>query len=49
METLKYNLVNNWNVIRLIRLALSIIIIVQAVQIHDVLFGLFVTFFLTLS
>lgn len=41
METLKYNLVNNWNVIRLIRLALSIIIIVQAVQIHDVLFGLF--------
>ncbi|MBK9792076.1 MAG: hypothetical protein IPP60_02985 [Sphingobacteriales bacterium] len=46
METLKYNLVNNWNVIRLIRLALSIIIIVQAVQIHDVLFGLFGTFFL---
>lgn len=46
METLKYNLVNNWNVIRLIRLALSIIIIVQAVQIHDVLFGLFGSFFL---
>lgn len=46
METLKYNLVNNWNVIRLIRLALSIIIIVQAVQVHDVLFGLLGTFFL---
>lgn len=46
METFKYNLVNNWNVVRLIRLALSLIIIVQAIQIHDVLFGVFGSFFL---
>lgn len=46
METFKYNLVNNWNAIRLIRLALSVIIIVQAVQIHDALFGFLGAFFM---
>lgn len=46
METLKYNLLHNWNVIRIIRLVLSIIIIVQAIQIHDFLFGGLGLFFL---
>lgn len=46
METLKYNLLNNWNVIRTVRLALSLIIIVQAVLMKDVLFGIFGSFFL---
>ncbi len=46
METLKYNLINNWNIIRLIRLGLSIIILVQAIHIHDVLFGIFGGFFM---
>ena len=45
-STFIYNLTNNWNLIRLIRLALSIIIIVQAVQLRDMLFGAFGTFFL---
>jgi len=46
LETFKYNLTNNWNPIRIIRLVLSIIIIVQAVQIQDALFGFMGTFFL---
>lgn len=46
LETFKYNLLNNWHAIRIIRLALSVIIIVQAVQIHDALFGFMGTFFL---
>ncbi len=46
LTTFKYNLTNNWNVIRLIRLALSVIILVQAVQMHDMLFGVFGSFFL---
>lgn len=45
METFKYNLLHNWNVIRIIRLVLSIVIIVQAVQIHDALFGVLGFFF----
>ncbi|MEN9449219.1 MAG: hypothetical protein RJA25_2509 [Bacteroidota bacterium] len=46
IETFKYNLVNNWNIIRMIRLALSVIIIVQSLQIHDALFGALGVFFL---
>lgn len=46
MDTFKYNLINNWNVVRLIRLGLSIIIIVQAFQIRDALFGGLGAFFL---
>ncbi len=45
-ETIKYNLLNNWNIVRAIRLAISIFIVVQAIQLHDVLFGLFGCFFL---
>jgi hypothetical protein len=45
-ETIKYNLFNNWNIVRGIRLAISIFIIVQAIQLHDMLFGLFGCFFL---
>lgn len=46
LQTIKYNLFHNWNAIRIIRLVLSVIIIIQAVQIHDVLFGLLGVFFL---
>lgn len=45
-STFKYNLLNNWNAIRVIRLGLSIIIIVQAIQIQDALFGFLGTFFM---
>ncbi|HNE51324.1 MAG TPA: hypothetical protein PKM51_08910 [Chitinophagales bacterium] len=46
LETFKYNLLNNWNAVRIIRLVLSIIIIVQSVQIHDALFGGLGAFFM---
>lgn len=46
ITTFKYKLMNNWNVIRFIRLALSIIIIAQAFQTQDMLFGIFGSFFL---
>jgi hypothetical protein len=45
-STFKYNLLNNWNIIRFIRLGLSIIIILQAIQVHDALFGFLGTFFM---
>lgn len=45
-ETFKYNLFNNWNVVRIIRLALSVIIIVQSMQMHDILFGVLGSFFM---
>ena len=45
-STFKYNLLNNWNIIRFIRLGLSIIIIIQAIQMHDALFGFLGSFFL---
>lgn len=45
-DTLKYNLANNWNIVRWIRLATSIFIVVQAIQMHDVLFGFLGCFFL---
>lgn len=45
-STFKYNLLNNWNIIRFIRLGLSIIIILQAIQVHDALFGFLGSFFL---
>ena len=44
--TFKYNLLNNWNVIRVIRLVLSVIIMAQAIQIHDALFGFLGCFFM---
>lgn len=46
LQTFKYKLLNNWNVIRIVRLILSIIIIVQSLQMHDMLFGLLGVFFL---
>ena len=45
-NTIKENLFNNWNWIRSIRLGISIVIIVQAIQMHDMLFGLFGGFFM---
>lgn len=46
LETFKYNLFHNWTIIRIIRLILSVIIIVQAIQLHDALFGVLGFFFL---
>lgn len=46
LQTFKYNLFHNWTIIRIIRLTLSVIIIVQAIQLHDALFGVFGFFFL---
>jgi len=45
-SSFKYNLLKNWNIIRGIRLAISIFIVVQAIQLHDVLFGFLGCFFL---
>jgi hypothetical protein len=45
-DTLKYNLLHNWNIIRIIRLAISIFIVVQSFLLHDVFFGFFGFFFL---
>lgn len=45
-NTFKYNLLNNWSIVRLIRLALSLIILIQAIEIKDGLFGLLGFFFL---
>jgi len=46
LETFKFNLLNNWTIMRWIRFALSIIILVQAIQLHDALFGVLGLFFL---
>lgn len=45
-STIKYNLFNNWNIIRTIRLAISIFIVVQSFLLHDIFFGFFGFFFL---
>ena len=45
-NTFKYNLLNNWNFIRWFRLAISVFIIIQSIQLHDIFFGLFGCFFL---
>lgn len=46
LDTIKYNLLHNWNIVRFIRLLISIFIVVQAIQLHDILFGFFGCFFL---
>ncbi len=46
METLKMTLLTNWNFMRVIRLVLSLVILVQSIQMHDPLFGMFGAFFL---
>ena len=46
LETIKYNLINNWNIVRGFRLVISIFIIVQAILLHELLFGFFGCFFL---
>ena len=45
-NSIKYNLLNNWSLIRWIRLGISIFIIVQAIMMHDVLFGFLGSFFM---
>lgn len=42
----KRTLLNGWNLPRWLRLGLGIIIAIQAVQMHDMLSGLFAGFFL---
>lgn len=46
MENIKSTLLENWNFMRILRLGLSIIILIQAFQMHDPLFGVFGAFFL---
>ena len=46
METLKMTLLTNWNFMRVIRLVLSLVILVQSIHMHDPLFGMFGAFFL---
>jgi hypothetical protein len=46
MDAIKNTLLTNWNFMRILRLGLSVIILVQAVQMSDPLFGLFGAFFL---
>ncbi len=46
METIKATLLTNWSFMRIIRLALSLVIVVQSIQMHDPLFGIFGAFFL---
>ncbi len=40
MNIIKQTLFYNWNLMRLIRLALGIILVVQAYQVHDIFPGL---------
>ena len=46
LENIRYNLFNNWNIIRWIRFAISILIVVQAIQLQDILFGFLGVFFM---
>lgn len=45
-DTIKYNLLYNWNLVRWIRLAISIFIVVEAILMHDAFFGFLGCFFL---
>jgi hypothetical protein len=43
----KQQLLSNWSVMRLIKLILSVIILIQSVQQNDMIFGIFGGIFLT--
>ncbi len=45
-NTIKFNLLNNWSVVRWIRFAISIVILVQAVIMHDMILGFLGSFFM---
>lgn len=39
-EKIKYNLLNNWNATRFIRLVLSVFVIVESIRSHEILIGM---------
>jgi hypothetical protein len=46
-NTLRYTLLNNWNIMRIIRVGLSLLILRQAWESQDTVFGLLGTVFFT--
>lgn len=45
-DTIKFNLFNNWSVVRWIRFGISVVILVQAVMLRDVFLGFLGSFFM---
>lgn len=46
MNTIKQTLLNNWNLMRWLRLGIAVFIAIQAIQQHSVFMGFFGVFFL---
>lgn len=46
METIRQTLLTNWHFMRWFRLGIGIFIAIQAIQLHDAIFGLIAAFFL---
>jgi hypothetical protein len=44
-DNIKAKLLSNWNFVRIVRLGLGIVILIQAFQMHSIMFGLLGTLF----
>lgn len=45
LENIKVQLLSNWNLTRIIRLGLGVVMIIQAFQMHNIMLGMFGGFF----